>query len=82
MNFGRSNSYKVFGSTKSIAGSATVFVVSLSILVIKTTVAHAHISYGVLIFASLVATAVENVAIYGLDNLFLPIVVAVILSRV
>ena len=55
---------------------------SLSILVITTTVAHAHISYGVLIFASLVATAVENVAIYGLDNLFLPIVVAVILSRV
>ncbi len=82
VNLGKNNSYKIFGATKSIAGSLTCFVVSLVILIIASAAAQIHISFGVLLFASVIATAVENIAIYGLDNIFLPLAVAFILTRV
>ena len=82
VNFGKSNSYKLFGVTKSVVGSLTCFTVSLAILVATALIANVHLSIWTLLFASLIATAVENIAVYGLDNLFLPLVVAVILSHV
>ena len=82
VNFGKNNSYKVFGATKSVVGSLTCFIVSLAILIITVLISNAHINFWILVMASLIATIVENIAVYGLDNLFLPLVVAVILSRV
>ena len=82
VNLGKSNSYKVFGAVKSVAGTLTCFVVSLLILVIASAVAQAHISFLVLLFASVIAAVVENIGLYGLDNIFLPLAVAFILTRV
>ena len=81
VRFGKSNSYKVFGVVKSIAGTLTCFVVSLLVLFIVVAISGVKINPGILVFASVIATAVENIGVYGLDNLFLPLAVAFILIR-
>lgn len=82
VHYGRKNRYKVFGSTKSLIGTATFFVSSLAILVIAGKLSGAGMAIWLLVAASLIATGVENVAVYGLDDLLLPVIVSVILTRV
>ena len=81
VHFGQRNSYKVFGSTKSLAGSAAFFITSLAILFIAREIVMVQISDGFIVLISLAATIVENLAVYGLDNLLLPLVTAIMLSH-
>lgn len=81
MKFGKSNSYSMFGYAKSLAGTLTFFVVTIIILSI-----YAIFTPGIFstwfIGIALVATALENVSIRGLDNFLVPLFVAVTLNVV
>lgn len=79
IRFGRKTQYKVFGHTKSLVGSAAFFVTSVLILSV-----YAYIS-GVLpipwiLAGALMATALENAGIYGIDNIIVPVSIVALLS--
>ncbi len=80
-NYGRSNSYKILGMHKSVVGTATFALVSLLLLI--TFGLYKDITPGLwLPLAVLGSTLMENVAVKGLDNLLVPVFVAVVLGLV
>jgi phytol kinase len=78
--FGDNNSYKVFGHTKSLAGSLTFFFCALIIMIFYTVFSGGPYSGLSLILLPLVATVAENVAVNGTDNLVIPLLVALVLT--
>lgn len=78
--YGRNNSYLVGGHVKSLAGTATFIVVSVAILGIYGMAATSTLQPLVILSIALAAAAIENVGIFGLDNLFVPLLVAVALK--
>jgi phytol kinase len=78
--YGRKNSYKVFGHTKSLAGSGAFLLVSLVLLIGYASFSAAVISPVLIVALALTATALENFAVRGLDNLFVPLLVAAVLA--
>lgn len=78
--FGKHTTYTVLGHTKSIIGSATFFVTALIILIGYGIGTNTHISVAVLLGASFVATLLENVSTRGLDNITVPVWVAIVLN--
>lgn len=81
LHWGQNNSYKVFGSKKSLAGSLAFLIVSLAILITAKYLSGSNLALWLIPVAALIATGVENIAIYGLDDLLLPLVTAIILTR-
>ena len=81
VTFGRDSRYKVFGHIKSVVGSLTFLTVSIALLALYSTVA-APISFAVIVGLAAAATAIENVGVKGLDNLFVPVLVGVVLALV
>jgi dolichol kinase len=79
--FGNGSRYTVFGSPKSVVGTATFFIVSCLILGGYAAATPSVVSPALLIpSVSLVATILENVAVRGLDNLVIPLFVAASLA--
>jgi dolichol kinase len=75
---GQRFSYRIFGATKSRLGTATFLIISLVIL----TAYNLHQQAGLGILVVLVAagaTVLENIAVRGLDNVVVPVAVAVAL---
>ena len=79
--YGRDNKYHVLGHLKSVIGTLTFFVVSLALLVGYGLYSVAGVSLGLALAGSLGATVIENLAPLGLDNLFVPLFVGVLLTR-
>ena len=73
--YGRKNQYKVWGHAKSVAGSLTFFCISVALLAAYSMIV-GPIGLGHVLAIALVSTLLENIAIYGLDNLFVPLLVA------
>lgn len=80
--YGKKNSYKVLGHTKSLAGSGAFLAVSLAVLIVYATVEAPALSPLVVVAVALGATALENFAVRGLDNLIVPLFVASALTLV
>ncbi len=80
LGWGDSNSYKVFGRTKSIAGSVAFLVSSFGILLFYGLFADSSTSFWTLLWLPFVATAAENIAVKGTDNLVMPMLIAVVLT--
>lgn len=79
MKFGRRTRYHTFGHQKSVVGTATFIVVSLGIFAGYAALGpHAFSPWFPVI--TLVAAALENMAIRGVDNLAVPLVVAIALN--
>ncbi|HVC36165.1 MAG TPA: hypothetical protein VNE40_01815 [Candidatus Dormibacteraeota bacterium] len=76
---GKTNRYKVFGHTKSLAGSVTFMAISYIIL-LTYSVTGAGLGIVTCLVIAFLATSIENVAVLGLDNLFVPLVVAFMLK--
>ena len=75
--------YKVFGQPKTVIGTAAFYITSL--FIIAATMLLDPAAYGnnvqlVILLLPLGTTFIENVAIYGTDNLFVPIAVIAILD--
>jgi dolichol kinase len=77
---GEGNEYKVFGHTKSRAGTTAFLITSFAISIIYLIFSHSHIGITTLVIVPVVATVSENLAINGTDNLVIPVIVALILS--
>ena len=80
VGWGESNSYKVFGKTKSIAGSAAFVVCSLLILAAYMTFSNTTTSLLTVLWLPFAAAATENLAVNGTDNLIMPMLIAVVLT--
>jgi phytol kinase len=82
--FGRKTRYKIFGQTKSIIGSMAFWVTSLFILGVGLLAAHNLIPFNhyaiLLIVLPPILTVTENLAVYGMDNLAVPILVVAALQ--
>ncbi|MFI5270858.1 MAG: diacylglycerol/polyprenol kinase family protein [Candidatus Saccharimonadales bacterium] len=78
--FGNKQKYAVFGYTKSIVGTLTFFIVSFSILIVYSYYATSSLPLSWIVGISAVASIIENLAIRGLDNLFVPVAVALLIT--
>jgi phytol kinase len=78
-HYGNRQKYLVFGYTKSVLGTLTFFTISLIILFGFSHYAHTHLSLIVIGIIAAVASLIENLAIRGLDNLFVPLTAALLL---
>jgi dolichol kinase len=80
LGWGDHNKYKILGHTKSIAGSLTFFFVSILIMVWYSYFSHRPADAAILIGLPVIATAVENIAIRGTDNLAIPLLIGLALT--
>ncbi|MEI9913487.1 MAG: hypothetical protein WDN66_00505 [Candidatus Saccharibacteria bacterium] len=77
--FGKNTNYNIFGYTKSVVGSLTFFIVSAVILLnYSNHVGQPHAT-GAYLALALASTALENFSVFGLDNLFVPLLIAICL---
>ena len=79
--YGRDNKYHVLGHLKSVVGTSTFFVVSMALLVGYGLYSVAGVSLPVAISGALIAAAIENLAPLGLDNLFVPLFIGILLTN-
>jgi phytol kinase len=77
--YGKGNTYKVRGQTKSLAGSGTFLFISY-LAVLSFAVFSAPLAIGWCLAIAIIATGLENIAPHGLDNLVLPLFVALTLQ--
>ena len=80
LGWGDTNSYKVMGKTKSIAGSVAFLVSSFCILALYGVLAHSTTSFLTILWLPVLATITENVAVNGTDNLVMPMLIAIVLT--
>lgn len=80
--YGTQNKYHLFGRTKSLAGSATFFAISLGLLIGYSQLSDNGLIWQYVLVGALGATLLENIAALGFDNLLVPITVGVFLQMV
>lgn len=80
VRYGSSNGYKVLGYSKSIVGSTTFFVVSCAILIAFSHFSHLPLGAIQVLALAGFATIIENIGIQGLDNVLVPVAVALSLK--
>ncbi len=78
VRYGR-QSYLVFSHRKSIVGSLTFFVTSFAILAAFSQAAGVHLGIVYMFSAAGLAAVIENFAVAGLDNLLVPLAIALLL---
>jgi phytol kinase len=81
--YGKNNKYKVFGHTKSVAGTLAFWVVSFSILawlVAFGPLEFNGLSLAIILWLPLVAAAFENMSPFGSDNFFVPVLIVGVLG--
>ena len=79
--YGKRSRYYLAGHAKSVVGSATFVLVSLVILAGYGLVAGVTLQPYVLLAIALSAAAIENIGVLGLDNLLVPLLVALALNN-
>lgn len=79
--YGGRYKYLVFGHPKSLAGTATFFIISLAVLIILNSQFPTPLSLLAILGISVFTTFLENVFIMGTDNLLVPLFVAFILVQ-
>jgi phytol kinase len=80
LGWGESNGYKVFGHSKSIAGSLAFFFSSVAIMMLYTACSNATAEPMLLVGIPVVATVIENLAVHGTDNLIIPLLIGLTLT--
>lgn len=80
VRFGR-QSYLMFSHRKTLIGSLTFFATSLAILVAYAQLSGIHLSPVFIVGAAALAAIIENLGVAGLDNLLVPLVIAVLLAK-
>ena len=83
IRYGKGNRYKVFGQTKSVAGTIAFFVTSVILVSLTFIMVPSHITSAtttVLILMPITTTLIENIGVYGVDNLLIPLAVALLFN--
>lgn len=78
----KSKSFNILGSTKSVAGSATMLIVSLIISILIFS--FIGIEYLILkaFLIAIIATILEAISVKGLDNITVPLIITVIVANI
>ena len=82
--FGKSNSYKIFGLDKSLAGTVVFFIIAAAIVggfAALSTSDVAEVGMLSVLFVAFLITISENIGAYGSDNLLIPLVAVVLLNH-
>lgn len=80
--YGKKHQYLILGQAKSLIGTATFIVVSVYILLSFTYLSGIPISLATILGLSYAAALIENIGVFGLDNLFVPILISIVLQRI
>lgn len=80
--FGHSNSYKLFGGTKSVVGSATFFLVTITLIAVFGLYTSVVVPIGISLCVAVIATVMENAGARGLDNLLIPLFITLVFTAV
>jgi phytol kinase len=78
--YGERNQYKVFGKTKSVAGTAAFFTTSVLVMTLYVTLTSNSAGIMNLFAIPVLATITENVAVNGSDNMIMPVLIALLLG--
>jgi len=78
--WGENSQYKVFGHTKSLVGTLTFFFTAMAIMICYAAFSHLGYSSTTLLWLPVMAAGLENVAVNGTDNIFIPLLVALVLT--
>lgn len=82
-NLGHMN-YKVFGQAKSLIGSLTFYMVSVgvtaAVILGLDSTGYGSLALATVVWLPVTATLVENIAVFGTDNLLVPLLVIVALN--
>jgi phytol kinase len=81
VRYGKRYRYHAFGHPKSVPGTATFAVLSATILILYSLHSH-HLSAPYIAGLTLASTIAENIAVLGLDNLIIPLLIAVVLEYI
>ncbi|HTE57265.1 MAG TPA: hypothetical protein VK694_00830 [Verrucomicrobiae bacterium] len=79
----KKHGYKILGQYKTIVGTFVFYIISLSIIicvVVFDSVHYQAVGASLIFWLPLAATLVENVAVYGTDNLLVPVLVIGVLN--
>jgi dolichol kinase len=79
--YGNRLKYLVFKHPKSVAGTLTFFVVSSGILLAVGHWGNMGLGLSYILIVSALASVLENIAVFGLDNLVVPLFVALLLAN-
>lgn len=80
LGWGEHNGYKVFGHSKSIAGSLAFFFSSMAIMLGYVAFSGATANPMALLWLPVAATITENIAVHGTDNMVIPLLVGLVLT--
>lgn len=83
-HYGKTSQYKVFGNTKTLAGTLAFWFVTLCILATGLLFAHDSVSlenyYWLVLFMPPILSLVESVFVWGLDDLAVPVLTVLLLN--
>jgi phytol kinase len=77
--YGKKHRYKVFGQYKSIVGTVAFWLCSLTLITIFMIITNTNDAWLKIIWLPLIATAMENIGVYGTDNILVPVLIAAVL---
>lgn len=81
VTYGRATQYKILGHVKSVVGTLTFLITSVLILAAYAWQGPGDPSFLLLAGLALTATALENLAVKGLDNIAVPLLMAGVLAH-
>jgi len=81
VRYGKRHRYYIFSHPKSVPGTLTFLVLSVGILAYYSVHSH-HLSAPYIAVLSVGSALAENFGVGGLDNIFVPLVIALVLSHV
>lgn len=82
VRYGMKRHYLVFGQVKSLAGTSTFIVISIAVLLAFMYWSAISLSLVAILGLALAAAVIENLGVFGLDNLFVPILIATVLRLI
>ena len=77
--YGKKHRYKVFGQYKSIVGTVAFWLCSLTLITKFMIITNTNDAWLKIIWLPLIATAMENIGVYGTDNILVPVLIAAVL---
>lgn len=77
---GMNHKYKVFGYTKTRAGTITFYAIALLAILFCTVLNGPHEGIFTLIWLPVAATILENIGVGGTDNLIVPLFIAIVVQ--
>jgi phytol kinase len=81
VHYGNRLKYLVFKHAKSVVGTLTFFVISLGILLAVGHWSNMPLGFHYALAISVLASILENLAVFGSDNLLVPLLVALMLAN-